>query len=129
MKDMRRIKTGKQGETLAAAYLEKAGYQIIERNYRCLFGEMELVGEMDLVARDGQTVVFVEVKSRKSDRFGVPQLSVGLQKQKKLSQIALHYLEQKRFYPCDARFDVIAIRMRPEGHQVELIRNAFDLAF
>jgi putative endonuclease len=54
---------------------------------------------------------------------------VGLQKQKKLSQIALHYLEQKRFYPCDARFDVIAIRMRPEGHQVELIRNAFDLAF
>jgi putative endonuclease len=84
MKDMRRIRTGKQGETLAAAYLEKAGYQIIERNYRCLFGEM------DLVARDGQTVVFVEVKSRKSDRFGVPQLSVGLQKQKKLSQIALH---------------------------------------
>jgi putative endonuclease len=123
MKDMRRIRTGKQGETLAAAYLEKAGYQIIERNYRCLFGEM------DLVARDGRTVVFVEVKSRKSDRFGVPQLSVGLQKQKKLSQIALHYLEEKRFYPCDARFDVIAIRMRPEGHQVELIRNAFDLAF
>jgi putative endonuclease len=123
MKDMRRIRTGKQGETLAAAYLEKAGYQIIERNYRCLFGEM------DLVARDGQTVVFVEVKSRKSDRFGVPQLSVGLQKQRKLSQIALHYLEQNRCYPCDARFDVIAIRMRPEGHQVEIIRNAFDLAF
>ena len=123
MKDMRRIRTGKQGETLAAAYLEKAGYQIIERNYRCLFGEM------DLVARDGQTVVFVEVKSRKSDRFGVPQLSVGLQKQKKLSQIALHYLEQKRCYPCDAPFDVIAIRMGTEGHQVELIRNAFDLAF
>jgi len=123
MKDMRRIRTGKQGEALAAAYLEKEGYQIIERNYRCLFGEM------DLVARDGQTIVFVEVKSRKSDRFGVPQLSVGPQKQKKLSQIALHYLEQKRFYPCDARFDVIAIRMRPEGHQVELIRNAFDLAF
>ena len=123
MKDMRRIRTGKQGEALAAAYLEKEGYQIIERNYRCLFGEM------DLVARDGQTIVFVEVKSRKSDRFGVPQLSVGLQKQKKLSQIALHYLEQKRFCPCDARFDVIAIRMRPECHQVELIRNAFDLAF
>ena len=122
MKDMRRIRTGKQGEALAAAYLEKAGYQIIERNYRCLFGEM------DLVARDGRTIVFIEVKSRKSDRFGVPQLSVGLQKQKKLSQIALHYLEQKRFYPYDARFDVIAIRMRPEGHQVELIRNAFDLA-
>jgi len=123
MKDMRRIRTGKQGETLAAAYLEKEGYQIIERNYRCLFGEM------DLVARDGQTIVFVEVKSRKSDCFGVPQLSVGLQKQKKLSQIALHYLEQKRFYPVMPGFDVIAIRMRPEGPQVELIRNAFDLAF
>ena len=47
----------------------------------------------------------------------------------KLSRIALHYLEQKRLYPCDARFDIVAISLRPEGHQVELIRNAFDLAF
>jgi putative endonuclease len=121
-KDMRRIRTGRQGETLAARFLEKAGYLIVERNYRCLFGEM------DLVARDDRTVVFVEVKTRRSDRFGLPQSSVGLKKQKKLSQVALHYLQQRHLSPCEARFDVIAVRIGPEGEGVEHIKNAFDLA-
>jgi len=122
MKDMRRIRTGRRGEILAARHLEKAGYQIVERNYRCLFGEM------DLVAQDGRSVVFVEVKTRRSDRFGLPQASVGLKKKKKLSQIALHYLQQKCLTSCEARFDVIAVRIGPEGEGVEHIRNAFDLA-
>jgi putative endonuclease len=122
MKDMRRIRTGKQGEGIAVDYLEQAGYRIIERNYRCLFGEM------DIVAQEGQTLVFVEVKSRKSDRFGDPQLAVGFEKQRKMSRIALHYLGQKRLHALPARFDVIAVRLRPEGDRVELIRNAFDLA-
>jgi putative endonuclease len=122
-KDMRRIRTGRRGEDLAAGYLETAGYRIIERNYRCLFGEM------DLVARDGGTVVFIEVKSRRSNRFGPPQSSVGLKKQKKMSQIALHYLEEKQLHSCEARFDVIAVLLLPEGNRVELIKNAFDLAW
>ena len=122
-KDMRRIRTGRQGEDLAAGYLESAGYRIVERNYRCPFGEM------DLVARDGETIVFVEVKSRRSDRFGPPQDSVGPKKQKKMSQIALHYLEQKQLHSCEARFDVIAVSLLPAGERVELIRNAFDLAW
>ncbi|MFH1080980.1 MAG: YraN family protein [Pseudomonadota bacterium] len=120
---MRRIRTGKQGEDLAVAHLRKAGYQIITQNYRCLYGEV------DVVAWDGDTLVFVEVKSRKSGTFGVPQEAVGIEKQKKLSRVSLHYLQQKRFETCNARFDVIAVRMSPDGIRIDLIQNAFNLIF
>jgi len=122
-KDMRRIQTGKRGEDLAAAHLQKLGYQIVAKNYRCIFGEV------DIIARDGDTLVFVEVKSRKTEAFGEPQEAVGLEKQKKLSRISLHYLQQKGLDSCCARFDVVAIRMFPEGARIDLIRNAFDLVF
>jgi putative endonuclease len=117
-----RIQTGKRGEDIAVAYLKNRGYRIIERNYKCLFGEI------DIVAKDGDTVVFVEVKSRKSEKFGDPQGAVGREKQKKISRISLKYLEEKHLYPCDARFDVVAIKMLPAGSIVELIQNAFELA-
>jgi len=116
-----RIQTGKRGEDIAVAYLKNRGYRIIERNYKCLFGEI------DIVAKDGDTVVFVEVKSRKSEKFGDPQGAVGWEKQKKISRISLKYLEEKHLYPCDARFDVVAIKMLPAGSIVELIQNAFEL--
>ncbi|MCX5845359.1 MAG: YraN family protein [Deltaproteobacteria bacterium] len=116
-----RIQTGKRGEDIAVAYLKNRGYRIIERNYKCLFGEI------DIVAKDGDTVVFVEVKSRKSEKFGDPQGAVGREKQKKISRISLKYLEEKHLYPCDARFDVVAIKMLPAGSIVELIQNAFEL--
>ncbi len=116
-----RIRTGKKGEDIAVAYLKSTGYRIVERNYKCLFGEI------DIVAKDGNTVVFVEVKSRKSEEFGDPQLAVGLEKQKKISKISLKYLEEKHLYPCNARFDVVAIKMLPNGNRVELIQNAFEL--
>ena len=118
-----RISTGKKGEELAAAYLEEAGYRIIVRNYRCLFGEI------DMVAEEGETLVFIEVKSRRSDAYGDPQLAVGPQKQKKISRISLHYLSEHRLRHRSARFDVVAVKLRPSGHQIELIRNAFELAF
>jgi putative endonuclease len=117
-----RIQTGKRGEDIAVAYLKNRGYRIIERNYKCLFGEI------DIVAKDDDTVVFVEVKSRKSEKFGDPQGAVGREKQKKISRISLKYLEEKHLYPCDARFDVVAIKMLPAGSIVELIQNAFELA-
>jgi putative endonuclease len=122
-KDMRRIRTGKRGEDLAVAYLRKAGYRIVAQNYRCLYGEV------DVVAQDGDTLVFVEVKSRKSGTFGAPQEAVGPEKQKKLSRVSLHYLQQKRLETCKARFDVIAVRMSPDETRIDLIRNAFDLVF
>ena len=117
-----RISTGKRGEELAAAYLAEAGYRIIERNYRCLFGEI------DIVAEEGETLVFVEVKSRRSDAYGVPQLAVGLQKQKKISRISLHYLAERHLRHRPARFDVVAVKLLPAGHRIDLIRNAFELA-
>jgi putative endonuclease len=120
-KDMRRIRTGKRGEDLAAAHLRKAGYQIVAQNYRCLYGEV------DIIARDGGTIVFVEVKSRKSEKFGPPQEAVGLEKRKKLSRISLHYLQQKRLEAFNARYDVVSVRMSPDGDRIDLIRNAFDL--
>jgi putative endonuclease len=118
----KRISTGKRGEELAAAHLAEAGYRIIERNYRCLFGEI------DIVAEEGETLVFVEVKSRRSEAYGDPQLAVGHEKQKKISRIAMHYLEEKRLCHRPARFDVVAVKLLPAGHGIELIRDAFELA-
>lgn len=119
---MRRIRTGKRGEDLAVAYLQRSGYRILERNYRCF------LGEMDIIAEDGDIIVFVEVKSRKSETFGEPQEAVGLEKQKKISRISLHYLQQKRLETSNARFDVVAVKLLPDGTRIELIRNAFNLA-
>lgn len=115
--------TGAAGERLAASYLEKKGYTIAERNYRCIFGEI------DLIARDGSTIVFIEVKSRRSKEFGDPESSVGRTKQIKLSKIALAYLNERNFENQSARFDVIAILMQRNGNEIRHIQNAFDLAF
>ena len=123
MKGASRIETGRRGEDLAVDYLKQRGYRIIERNYRCPFGEI------DIVAQQGEVVVFIEVKTRRSPRFGDPQQSITLEKRKHISRIALDYLQKKRLYPCSARFDVVAIRMLGEGAGIELIPNAFDAAF
>jgi len=116
-------KTGKIGEDIAIDFLKKKGYKIIERNYKCVFGEV------DIVARDRGDIVFVEVKSRRSEYFGDPTDAVDFNKQKKISKIALNYLNEKRVDNHDARFDVIAIKLSPSGNTVELIENAFDLAW
>ncbi len=122
MKGKSRISTGRKGEDLAAAYLERAGYEIIERNYRCAFGEV------DIVAREGDSLVFVEVKSRRSESFGEPELAVGRDKQKKIVRVSLDYLQKKRGLSVSARFDVVTVKMLPGGTRIELIRDAFSLA-
>ena len=122
MKGSSRIQTGKKGEEIAVRYLQSKGYRIIERNYRSRWGEI------DIVAKDGGTVVFVEVKCRRSESFGDPQSAVGANKQRKVSRMSLAYLKEKNLYPCDARFDVVAVKMLPGGSRVELIRNAFEIA-
>ena len=115
-------RTGEKGEELAARYLAKAGYRIIARNYRCPFGEI------DIVAEEGGMLVFVEVKSRRSEAYGEPQLAVGRAKQKKLSLISLNYLSEKKLPHRSARFDVVAVKMLPAGNTIELIRDAFECA-
>jgi putative endonuclease len=116
--------TGSRGEELATAFLMRNGMKIIERNFRCKGGEV------DIIARDGKTIVFVEVKSRKSLAYGVPQLAVTDFKQRQISKAALTWLTKNRLHDSPARFDVIAILLENSyTHQIEHIRNAFDLAY
>ena len=115
---------GARGEELATAYLRDQRYTILERNFRCKGGEV------DIVARDGKTLVFVEVKTRRSDAYGVPQLAVTPFKQRQISKAALTWLAKQRLTDSPARFDVIAIVLHDPGKPViEQIRNAFDLSY
>ena len=110
---------GDAGEDLAAAALKKQGYKILERNY------VAPLGEIDLIARQGKTLVFIEVKTRKGDRFGAPQEAVTMVKQHKLRRLADYYLKQKRLGEVAVRFDVVGITMGEDAPRVEIIQNAF----
>lgn len=114
---------GSEGESLAVAYLERQRYRIVERNFRCRGGEI------DIVARDGKTIVFVEVKTRKDTQYGPPQLAVTPFKQRQISKAALTWLAKNRQLEASARFDVISIMFSGEQPWIEHIPNAFDLAY
>ncbi len=81
---------------------------------------------MDIIAREGKTVVFVEVKTRSSERFGSPQAAVGPRKQHRMTAIALYYLKAKGLLDGPARFDVAAVSLGERGEEVVLYKNAFD---
>lgn len=112
--------TGRKGETIAEAFLKKNGYRIVETNYRCPFGEI------DIIARDQEELVFIEVKTRKSKALGYPEQAVDRKKQKKMSQLALWYLQYKNMNDVKARFDVVAVIMSKSEPEIRLIQNAFD---
>lgn len=114
---------GEAGEALAARKLKKAGYKIIETNYRTR------LGEIDIIAREDDTIVFVEVKSRRSVHFGNPKQAVTLRKQKKISMVALYYLKATGQSTARARFDVVTVISNRDRPQVEIIKNAFELAY
>jgi len=120
MKDTEKITTGKEGEKIAAAYLKKNGYRIIEINFRCP------IGEIDIIAKEKDDLVFVEVKTRKSIELGYPEQAVGKRKQKRMSQLALWYLQKRKIADTNARFDVVAVTLIPKKNEVKLIKNAFD---
>jgi len=115
-----RKELGKKGEELAVQFLKKNGYRIVVRNYVCR------LGEMDIIARERDTLAFIEVKTRTSTTFGPPQLAVNPAKQMQLSKVALNFLKVKGLEDVKARFDVVAILMGPRGTEIELIRDAFD---
>jgi putative endonuclease len=114
---------GKKGEEVAVRYLKKKGYRIVERNYVCK------MGEMDIIAKEKDTWAFIEVKTRTSTTFGPPQLAVNPTKQMQLSKVALCFLKEKQLEDVRARFDVVAILLRPKGEEIELIKDAFDLRY
>ena len=115
------ITLGKWGEDVAVIYLKKINYRIVERNYRCKFGEI------DIIALEGQTIVFVEVKTRSSGEFGCPQTGVTPRKQRQLTKIAHYYLQKHQLFHRDARFDVVAVEKRSGEKQITMIRNAFEV--
>jgi putative endonuclease len=119
-----RQQLGHKGEDLAARHLEQLGYRILERNYRTR------LGEIDIIARDGDTLVFVEVKVRRSPRFGSAKAAVTAAKRRRLSMVALQYLKGPAGRKSSrARFDVVAVDRHAEAPRVELVHNAFELAY
>lgn len=115
-----RHRKGRKGEDLAADFLASRGCRLVERNFRCA------AGEIDLIVRDGEALVFVEVKSRCGSRFGLPQESVSIAKQRRLTRLALWYLREKRFEGHPARFDVVAVTWNGGKPEVTWIVNAFE---
>lgn len=110
---------GKTSESQAAEFLKNQGYQILELNYRSIFGEI------DIVAKDGRVICFIEVKSRSTPAFGLPKEAVNKRKQHKLSQSALAYLKERRLLSHSCRFDVLALSRDEPGF--ELLKDAFEL--
>ena len=110
---------GDRGEDMAAAHLKKQGYKILERNYRTP------IGEIDLVARHQGALVFIEVKTRRSRRFGSPQEAVHPAKQERLRHLAEYYLQQQGLGEVMVRFDVVGILWEQGKPVIEVIPGAF----
>ncbi len=118
----RRQALGQRGEDLAARELARLGYVILARRYRTR------LGEIDIVARDGATVVFVEVKARTGEGWGRPAEAVGWRKQQRLVTMAQMYLARHRLGAVACRFDVVSVLDRPgESAVVDVVRSAFDV--
>jgi len=108
--------SGADGEMLACAYIEKQGMRIVERN--CRMGHEEI----DIIARDGDVLCFIEVKARSTARFGLPQEAVTRSKQASVARAAMGYIKKKRLFNTRVRFDVAAVL---DG-EITYIKNAFD---
>ncbi|MFH0933017.1 MAG: YraN family protein [Nitrospirota bacterium] len=112
---------GIKGENLAVKFLKEKGYRIIARNYKTP------IGEIDIIAQDGTTTVFIEVKTRTDEFFGQPFEAVNKRKRQKLKNVALFYLKRhERAFPV--RFDVLSIFYRENGKkEIEHIKDAFEV--
>jgi putative endonuclease len=111
---------GKEGEELAVTFCRKKGYRVLEKNYKTAFGEI------DIIARDGKVVVFIEVKTRADDTFGYPFEAVNARKREKIRKVALCFMKKfKQEVP--ARFDVLSISFEDGKKRVEHIIDAFEV--
>ena len=119
--DARQI-LGKHGEDLACAELERLGYAILDRRYRTKFGEI------DIVAWEGGTTVFGEVKTRLGEQFGGAVEALTAWKQRRLTQMAVDYLARHRLHDRPCRFDVVAIDMDDGRPRIQVYAHAFDAA-
>lgn len=110
--------TGREGESLAASYLERQDYLILERNYR------HHHAEIDLIARKGKMLIFAEVKTRKNLSYGLPEEFVSYTKAKLIMRVAEHYIFAKN-WQYDVRFDIIAVTINGNNVEVKHIEDAF----
>ena len=115
-----RVILGKTGEDLACAELERRGYAIIARRYR------RRGGEIDIIAREGATIVFVEVKAREGRAFGEAAEAVTAFKRRRLTQLAADYMARQRLSNRPCRFDVVSIHFDAGRPEIEVFQNAFD---
>ncbi|MFQ5736995.1 MAG: YraN family protein [Thermodesulfobacteriota bacterium] len=115
-----RIAIGRNGEREAARALKRHGYRIIEKNYRCRYGEI------DIVAEQAGVLCFIEVKTRGSDRFGSPKEGVDYRKQRHITRASSMYLAESGFTDRDVRFDVVSIELTGGGYRTEIVKDAFE---
>ena len=115
---------GIKGEKRAGRFLKRKGYKIIQRNYSCK------LGEIDIIARQKDTIVFVEVKTRQTEEFGAPQYAITAAKRNHISKVALCYIREKELMRQSCRFDVVAVTFSPGSRKpkIEHIENAFELS-
>ena len=118
-----RLELGKLGEDLALKKLASLGYTCLVRNYRCP------LGEIDCIARDGDCLVFVEIKTRRGRSMGYAKEAVTRRKMRQISKAALSYMKENNCSHVQARFDVIAITINRGREEIEVIPNAFELAY
>lgn len=118
-----RLDLGKRGEELALKKIKRLGYKCIARNYRCP------LGEVDLIARDGDCLVFLEIKTRQGRSIGYAKEAVTERKKRQLSKTALAYMKENKCSESKSRFDVVAISLNGDKEEIEVIKNAFDLEY
>jgi putative endonuclease len=118
-----RLDLGKWGEDLALKKVKKLGYTCLVRNYRCP------LGEVDLIARDGDSLVFIEIKTRRGRSLEYAKEAVNQRKRRQLSKVALAYMKANGCADARARFDVVVINLDGGEQEIEVVRNAFDLAY
>ena len=114
-----RPQLGRRGEDLAESVFRRLGFAIVQRNYRCRHGEI------DLIARRGRVLVFCEVKTRRTDMWGTPAEAVGLRKQSRLRRLAAAWLAEHAVGRMQVRFDVVSVIVRPDQSEVTHIPDAF----
>jgi putative endonuclease len=114
---------GRDSESLAVRHLKKRGYKIVQRNFRTR------LGEIDIIARHRGVMVFVEVKARRSDRYGDPRWALTPAKRRKISMVALEYLKKHGTTQTKARFDVVTVQAKTDPPRIEVIPNAFELNY
>ncbi len=111
---------GKSGEDLACQELQRRGYAILARGYRSRFGEI------DIIAKDDQTIVFIEVKTRNGDEFGGGAAAVTPWKQRRIAQMAVDYLSRNKLHDKPCRFDVVTVDIKDGAPEIVVYTSAFD---